>query len=180
MDGAAQADPGRGGTPPARDPAYDGLRATGAALALGLALAGGPTDAAAQRSDAAAWGIETVGGALGSAAGFGLGILIVAQDDEDCGDDIGCIFSDVALVLATASAGSTLGAWGLGEAADTDPSLLGAAVGSVAGAAAGLAMLKVVEEIDPMWDEGAPAVLTFTLSQGAVTALGSRIGAALR
>jgi hypothetical protein len=179
MDGPSQAHPVGGRVPPARDPARRGLRAAAAALALALTAL--PPSAAAQgRSGAAAWGIETGGGALGSAAGFGLGIVIVAQDEDGCGDDLGCIFSDVALVLATASAGSALGAWGLGGAMDTGPSLLGAAIGSLAGAAAGLGMLKVVEEIDPMWDEGGPSVLSFTLTQGAVTALGSRIAAAVR
>jgi hypothetical protein len=144
-------------------------------LVLVLVLA---APASAQRSGGSAWAIEAAGGTLGSAAGFGLGLAIF--DDDDCGDDLGCIFSDVAGVLVSASTGATLGTWALGRAADTGPSLGGAVLGSLVGAVAGLGAIKLLDEADPDLDEGAVAVIGFGVSQGAITALGSRIGAALR
>jgi hypothetical protein len=183
LDGPSDADPADAGQAPAPtgiDPANAGLvgRATLAALALLVAGALWVSPAAAQDGGTArAWGIEAVGGVIGSAAGFGLGLLAV--DDDDCGDNLDCILSDVAAVLATATGGATLGAWGLGRAADTEPSFGGAAVGALAGAAAGLGMIKVLDEISDQ-SERAVAVIGFSIAQGAVTALGSRIGAALR
>ena len=143
-----------------------------------LVLSGAASDLAGQeRSGGEAWAIEAAGGVLGSAAGFGVGLALV---DDDCGDDLICIFTDVAAVLAMASGGSALGAWGLGRAADTDPSLGGAIVGSLAGAVASLGTLKLVDEIAPEADDRATAVITVSLTQGAITALGSMLGAALR
>jgi hypothetical protein len=134
--------------------------------------------ASAQRSGGSAWAIEAAGGTLGSAAGFGLGLAIF--DDDDCGDDLACIFSDVAGVLFSAFTGAALGTWLLGRTADTEPSLGGAVVGSLAGAVAGLGVVKLLDEADPDLDEGAAAVIGLALSQGVLSALGSRIGAALR
>lgn len=154
---------------------------TGRIAVVPALIAGGllaPLPAAAQeRGAASAWASEAAGGTLGSLAGFGLGVLIV---DDECGDDIECILTDVAAVVGLASAGSALGTVALGGAADTEPSLAGAAIGALAGAFAGLGMLKVVEEIDPRLDDGLAAAITFSLSQGMVAAIGSRIGAAVR
>ena len=147
-------------------------------LALTLLVLLPAMPASAQRAEGSAWAIEAAGGALGSAAGFGLGLALL--DDNDCGDDLGCIFRDVAGVLAGASAGATLGSWALGDAADTEPSVGGAALGSLAGAVAGLGVIKLLDEAAPDLDEGAVAVIGFAVSQGIFTALGSRIGAALR
>ena len=145
-----------------------------ALLASGIAA---PGLTGQERSGGAAWAIEAAGGAIGSAVGFGVGLLVV---DDNCGDDLDCIFADVAAVIGTATAGSAIGTWILGNATDTDPSLGGAALGALAGAVAGLGVIKLFDEIDPGLDEGATAVIGFGIAQGAVTALGSRIGAALR
>jgi hypothetical protein len=133
---------------------------------------------AQERTGMREWTIEAAGGTLGSVAGFGIGLAIF--DDDDCGDDLGCIFEDVAGVLAFSSAGATMGTWSLGSAASTDPSFGGALIGSLVGAAAGLGILKVLEEMDSDWNEGAPAVIGFTVTQGVLTAVGSRVGKALR
>ena len=101
-------------------------------------------------------------------------------DDEDCGDDLECIFDEVAGVLAISSAGATIGAWALGRAADTSPSFVGSALGSIVGAAAGLGVLKLLDEIDPDYDEGTGAIIGFSLTQGVFTAIGSRVGKAMR
>lgn len=147
------------------------------ALAFLTAAVGAGPAASQERSTFESFGIETAGASAGWLVGFGMGRLLVG---DDCGEDMGCMFSDLALVLATASGGSALGAWGLGRSLDGDPSLAGAAIGSVGGAAAGLAILKMLEEIDPSLDDGLQAVIAFTLVQGMVTAVGSRIGAGLR
>ena len=169
--------PGWAGRPGQPRPTATGVRVVKLALLVLAGLSAGEA-AAQERSGGAAFAIEAAGGTLGSLAGYGIGRAIV--DEDACGDDLGCIFSGVGTVLLASSAGATLGAWALGSAADTDPSIGGAALGSLAGAAAGLGLLKVLEEIDPQWDEGGAAVIALTLSQGIVTALGSRIGAALR
>ena len=145
--------------------------------AAGAVLTGGPV-LAQERGGSSAWAIEATGATLGSLAGFGLGMALV--DEDACGDDLGCIFSGLGTVLLVSSAGAVAGTWVAAEIGDTDVSLGGAALGSVAGAAAGLAFLKVLEEIEPGLDDGASAIVSFTISQGIVTALGSRIGAALR
>jgi hypothetical protein len=129
-----------------------------------------------ERSGTGAWAIEAAGGSVGSLAGFGAGVLFV---DDDCGDDLDCILDAVGTVLLTASTGSTLGAWAFGKMADTNSSLVGAALGSLAGAAAGLGVIKLIDEAGGS-GEGAGAVIGFSVAQEMVTALGSRIGAALR
>jgi hypothetical protein len=136
------------------------------------------TLSAQERTGMRDWTIEAAGATIGSVAGFGIGLAIF--DDDDCGDDLDCIFEDVAGVLAFSSVGATMGIWALGSAANTDPSFGGALIGSLAGAAAGLGILKVLEEIDSDWSEGAPAVIGFTVTQGVLTAIGSRVGKALR
>ena len=166
---------GRPGKPkPAASPV---IRAVRIVALLFAALHAGAASAQT-RSGGSAWLTEAAGGALGSAAGFGLGLVVF--DDENCGDDLDCIFEDVAGVLVSASAGATLGTWIVGEMADTEPSLGGAALGSLVGAVAGLGVIKLLDEADPDADEGVTAVIGFAVSQGMITALGSRIGAALR
>jgi hypothetical protein len=150
----------------------------GAIAVLLFAAAGAGTASAQERTGMMGWTIEAAGGTIGSVAGFGIGMAIF--DEEDCGDDLVCIFEGVAGVLALSSAGATVGTWGLGSAANTNPSVLGAALGSIVGAAAGLGMLKVLEEIESDWDEGTAAIVGFTVTQGVFTAIGSRVGKALR
>jgi hypothetical protein len=151
-------------------------------LALLVALLGGvivPSGLAGQgRSGAEAWAIETAGGSVGSLAGFGVGALMARGDCE--AEDLECYLDAVGRVLLTASAGATLGAWALGKAADTEPSLIGAAVGSLAGALAGAGVIKLIDEASDGGGGDGGAVIGFSIAQGAVTALGSRIGAALR
>jgi hypothetical protein len=148
----------------------------GSPLALALLLcAVSAQSASAQRTGVGAFAVEAVGGTIGSLVGFGVGAFTV---DDQCDDEL--CFKELGVVLLTASAGATAGAVIAGRRADTNPSIVGSAIGSLAGAGAGLALLKVLEEIDPGLDDGAPAVIAFTVSQGIVTALGSRIAAALR
>jgi hypothetical protein len=151
--------------------------ATTLVIGLGAALTGGPL-VAQERSGAEAWAIETAGGSVGSLVGFGVGALMARGDCE--AEDLECYLDAVGRVLLTASAGSTLGAWGLGKATGTNPSFIGAALGSLAGALAGAGAIKLIDEATSDGDGGGGAVIGFSIAQGVVTALGSRIGAALR
>jgi hypothetical protein len=124
------------------------------------------------------WTIEAAGGTIGSVVGYGIGVGIA--DEDECEDEVGCILTDMSGVLFAASAGATLGTWALGSAADTSPSFWGATLGSIVGAAAGLGILEVLDQIDPDWDEGTAAVVGFTVTQGVFTAIGSRVAKSFR
>ena len=155
-----------------------GLRSVKAALLILAALGTAPL-AAQPRAGAAAWGIEAVGGTLGSLAGFGAGILLA--EDQDCEDDLQCELTQAGVAVGLATMGATLGNWAIGRAADTGPSFAGAAVGSLVGAAAGIGVVKLLDEMDSSSSPSQGAIVVgFSVTQGVLTALGSRIGAALR
>ena len=134
---------------------------------------------AAQQIDspAPAFVTEWAGGTLGSLAGLGLGLLI-AQPDRCGGDDIECVFDTLGTVWLTSSLGAAGGVQVGGRLGDTSPSLTGALIGGVFGAVAGALVLTVLEEATTT--DGALAVATFSVTQGLVSALGSRIGWAIR
>lgn len=137
------------------------------------------SDAAAQRTFAQSFGIEALGGTVGSATGLGLGLLISRPDA--CGtDDIGCILERLGASGIAAAAGSALGAWGAGRWKNTEPSAIGAVIGSIAGVAAGVGMLELLERPGSGGLDPVPAFVAFTVTNGMVTALFSRIGAAIR
>ena len=126
-----------------------------------------------------AWLLETLGGTVGSAAGFGLTALLADPDACDR-EDLECLLRDAAVVLGGSAVGSGLGTWGAGRLASTRPSGLGAALGSIAGVAAGLGVGHLLtEELDVASSDGA-RLIAFAVTHGFVTALGSRIVAALR
>jgi hypothetical protein len=131
-----------------------------------------------ERSGGSAWAIDAAGGAVGSLAGFGLGALAMRDSCE--AEDLECYLDAVGAVVLSASVGSTLGAWAAGEIGGTEPSLLGAALGSLAGAVAGAGIIKLIDEADSDGGDGGGAGFAFVVTQGMVTALGSRIGAAVR
>jgi hypothetical protein len=114
----------------------------------------------------------------GSLVGVGLGILIAQPDD--CGEDLSCTLNDVALVGLSSAVGAAAGDFLVGRLARTDPDLLGAAVGAAVGAVAGAGLLKLLEEAGTGANEGAAAVISFSVTQGLLTAAGSRILAAIR
>jgi hypothetical protein len=121
--------------------------------------------------------IEAAGGTLGSAAGIGVG-LAVARPDECDGEDIECILRGVGAVGLIAAVTAPLGTYALGNALDTGVSGWGALLGSVAGLAAGAGVIKLFDEAGENLD-GAGAVVAVSLTHGVVTALGSRLAAAL-
>jgi hypothetical protein len=64
--------------------------------------------------------------------------------------------------------------------ADTRPSTPGAIAGSLAGIAAGIGVVHLFSEELDLTRSDAALFVTYSLTQGIVTALGSRIGAWLR
>jgi len=127
----------------------------------------------------AAFGIEAAGGVLGSAAGLGLGFLIT--NPGDCpSDDLGCTLQKVGAALAISAGGSGLGTVVLGRASHTQPSALGAFVGAAVGIAAGVGVVHLISEELDLSREDAVLWVGYTLTQGVVSALGSRLVRALR
>lgn len=123
--------------------------------------------------------IEFVGATAGSLVGLGLGLRI-ARPDECNNEDLECILRGVGVAGLTSFVGAPAGAVLLGNMAETSPSVWGAWIGSAAGVAAGAGLLKLAEEVD---DDTLPvrySLVVFSGTHGLLTALGSRIGAAIR
>ncbi|MGD8278806.1 MAG: hypothetical protein PVH00_12295 [Gemmatimonadota bacterium] len=149
------------------------------AHAQSLGSAGGARPDGTGHDTPGAFAIEAAGGAIGSAVGFGLGVLMANADTCD-NEDLRCILEDVAVALGGGTIGAGLGAWAAGKLASTRPSGIGAALGSLAGAVAGLGVVHVLtEELDADLSDAAQ-LTSFVITQGMVTALGSRLIAALR
>ena len=133
-----------------------------------------PDLTAAQPDRAAALGIETVGGVLGSAIGFGTVALIRGRDP--CGEHLSCTLRSAAAALAAGTVGAAGGTYLAGRLAGTEPSGVGAAIGAVAGAGAIVGLDHVLS--GDVSQAGRYAA--FALAQGVLSAAGSRIGALLR
>jgi hypothetical protein len=132
-----------------------------------------------ERSWGAKLAIEALGGTVGSLAGFGAGVLVAGLDECD-NESLLCILEDVAIAVGGSTVGSGFGAWGAGRLGSTQPSGLGAALGSLAGAAAGLGLVHLLsEDLDLNPGDGA-LLLSYAVTQGVLAALGSRLIAAIR
>lgn len=119
--------------------------------------------------------IEFAGGTVGSLAGLGLG-LALARTDECNSEDLGCLLNGVAVGLVTSAVGAAAGAYAAGRWQDTEPSGWGAAIGAVAGAAAGVGVIKLIEETSSGGGvEGFAAVVVYGVAHGLVTAAFSRL-----
>lgn len=128
-------------------------------------------------STAAAFAYEAAGGIAGSIAGVGLARALLY---EDCGgDEVTCSLNRAGLTLLLSSLLSAAGSYGAGRAFDTDPSLPGAAIGSVAGAVAGVGAWHLLSEELNVNNSTLALVIGYALAQGTVTALGSRVVRAL-
>ena len=138
-----------------------------------------PTVAHAQQSNssrssaAASFGVEWAGSALGATAASGAFLLTV--ESGACGDDFGCVIDTVAGLAFISTAGSVAGLWTATEIARTDGSLLGGLAGALIGSAVGLV---AADRFGGDSDIG--IAVTLGLTQGLVTAIGARVGAALR
>jgi len=130
---------------------------------------------AQQPSPFAAWAIEAGGASVGSL--LPAGIFALAAPNDPCvkpGSDgmvnSACKTSTILGIAAARSVGATVGLWALGKAADTDPSLSGAFLGSLAGIIVGqLAPFRISPN-------GWPLRIQFSLIHGSVTGLGSWMG----
>jgi hypothetical protein len=125
-----------------------------------------------------AYGVEAAGGVTGSALGFGT-VLLLAESNA-CGDDLSCVLGHVALALTAASVGSAVGAYAAGRTYDTRPSGPGAVAGALAGAVVGVGVDHLLRDELNVGMGKVATVAVFALTQGVVTALGSRVAAALR
>lgn len=143
---------------------------------LALPAASG-AQVSAGRGGPAAFAVESAGGIAGSLAGFGVGYAVAERCD---GEDLVCNLEHAAAAVATGTVFSALGAYGAGRLGDTRPSGLGASLGALVGAAAGIgAWHLATEELDVVRSD-VGAVLTYGVTQGIITALGSRLVRALR
>jgi hypothetical protein len=125
-----------------------------------------------RRSSLASFLIEAAGASAGSLAGF----TITAAVLNDCGvDDLACDIGHVALATGVATAGAASGAIVIGKWADTEPSTGGAILGALVGAAAGIGAWHFVKEEVNVNTSDTGSRVIFAVTQGLVTALGSRL-----
>lgn len=130
-----------------------------------------------ERGEAVAFVIEAAGGAAASFAAFS----VMAAALEECDvDDLACDISSVAASVGVATIASAGGAYLAGSLARTGPSALGAAIGSLVGAAAGVGAWHFIKEEIDIGTSDAGAIAIYAVTQGVVTALGSRIVRALK
>lgn len=144
-----------------------------------LRFAAEPSDRFEMRQGVPAFLPEFAGAVVGSLAGLGLGLLI-ARPDECNNEDLACILRGIGVAGLTAFAGAPVGAVLLGNLADSSPSVWGALIGSAAGLAAGAGLVHLADEVD---DDALPVLYNLVIfggTHGLLTALGSRIGAAIR
>jgi hypothetical protein len=136
--------------------------------------------AAGDRRGAPPLVVEWLGGAAGSAAGFGIGLAL----GGDCGtDDLACLINDAAVAVLLGTVGAAAGTWTAGRLGETGPSGWGATIGSVAGAFAAIGVTHLLSEELNVLDTGdgdVGLVLAYAVTQGFVSAAGSRLFAALR
>jgi hypothetical protein len=141
-------------------------------LLLTALAATSPLHAQQQRSGLASFLIEAAGASAGSLAGF----TITAAVLNDCGvDDLACDIGHVALATGVATAGAASGAIVVGKWAGTEPSTGGAILGALVGAAAGIGAWHFVKEEVNVATSDTGSRVIFAVTQGLVTALGSRL-----
>lgn len=123
--------------------------------------------------------IEWGGGSVGSAIGGGIGLLIASESDCPT-DDLACTFEKAGIALAASALGSAAGTWFAGDMGETEPSGLGASIGALLGVPAGIGVVHLLSE-DTGWVQSDPVLFaSYALTQGIVSAIGSRIVASLR
>lgn len=154
------------------------------ALALLLPLCGLPSDVAAaqsvEQSDTRKLVIESAGGTLGSLAGTAIGLAAFRVDKCPTDDDVVCVLERLSLTGVTSVVGATAGVVLIGRSRETDPSMPGALIGSIAGAAAGVGLLTLTERQRTGTGGRVVGVLLYGVTQGLISAAGSRIGDRLR
>ena len=124
-----------------------------------------------------AFGLEALGASVGSALGFG--IIYLARNDECDVEDLSCNLESAFAAIVVGTAGAAAGDYIIGKLFDTRPSGVGAIVGAVAGAAAAVGTWHLFREELGLNSKAGEAA-TYVITQGVVTALGSRLVRALK
>ena len=132
------------------------------------------------RSGGAAFTIEAVGGVVGSLVGVGAGVFVTRAVDECDSEDLACNLKQTATTGAVSVVGATAGAYLVGRSTNTEPSFAGSLLGAVAGAAAGVGVVHLLNEESNLANNNATLVVAYSVTQGIVAAIGSRIVAAIR
>jgi hypothetical protein len=130
--------------------------------------------AAAQPAGAAAFAIEAAGGTAGAALGYALTLT----GPGSCADDVSCALRNAGGALLLGTVGAAGGTYASGQLLGTRPSGWGALVGAVAGAAAVIGLDHIWTDVFP--DTSSARIVVFSVTQGLITAAGSRIAASLR
>jgi hypothetical protein len=123
-----------------------------------------------QRSGGPAFLIEALGGTAGAFAGGA--IVWFAREECDVEDTV-CILKSLGVAGIGTVIGATAGTYLAGQAGDTQPSLLGAGLGAAVGLAAGVGVVKLLDEAN-VRGRFVP-LLALTLTEGSLAALGSRL-----
>jgi hypothetical protein len=140
-------------------------------------VAPGFATSAAPPSGGESFALEAAGGIAGSLLGFG----VIYFSNDRCGvEDLGCTLESVFTGMVLGTVASAAGTYFAGKAGNTDPSLLGASLGAVAGAGAGVGLWALFTEQLDVGNKQIAAAVSYTVTQGLVTALGSRLMRRLR
>ena len=131
----------------------------------------------AQQSDASAFAIAFGGALAGSAAGVGLGLALAGPCDAE---DLSCELRGVGTVLLLSVPASAGGSLLASQWANSRRSALGAGIGAVAGAAAGVGMIHLLTEEVHVVSGRLASLLVYSATQATVTAIGSQLVAAWR
>ena len=152
-------------------------------LSLVVAIAAiSPSAGAAQRREVSggrAFAVEAAGGTIGSVAGAVVG-LAVSRPDR-CGiDDLACTIQGLGVAGVGSVIGATAGTVIAGRSIGSRPSAFGAFAGSVTGAVAGVALVHAITEEANLKLEQPLTVIVYSVTQGLLAAIGSRVVASLR
>jgi outer membrane lipoprotein SlyB len=114
--------------------------------------------------------------------GIAFGRAVARPNDCPSEDDVACALQRLGITGIVGIAGATLGTAVAGRLGGSDPSTIGAFLGAVAGAAAGIGLEHLITEQMGLTASfgGAGTVVLFSVTQGIFAAAGSRLGAALR
>jgi hypothetical protein len=144
------------------------------AVPLLLAMVTSATPAGAQRRGSSAFAVEAGGASAGSLLATIAAHRALVATRGACGvEDLGCMLRRLPVLGAASIAGATAAGYGAGRLADSRPSLGGSVLGATIGVAAGVGAVKGLDEVGVRGR--AVAAIAYALSQGLVTAAGSRL-----
>jgi hypothetical protein len=124
------------------------------------------------------FGLQALGGSLGSLAGVAVGLAVT--DDCTGEDDVVCALETLSITGALGVMGATAGVAIAGRSANQRPSIVGGLLGAAAGTAIGVGLHHLItEEMNKELNDAGTFAL-FTISQGTFAAAGARLGAMLR